>query len=191
MRRFLQYESCGGVSPTLRAAASNGSADTIPCVCVDMGGGKSGCGISEDITPTLACTHGGEPCIALDRAAYNQGQNAQYDMGIAEDGKAQTVVAKGPGAVAYDGDKASTIDAHYGVGCGMQSGKERDLLAQEQEGEYIVRRLTPKECGRLQGMPDWWVDFEHKDAPEYKMWGNGVALPCAMYIFEGFAKEGK
>lgn len=151
MRRFLQHENCGGVSPTLRAAASNGAADTIPCVVlegnssrpshkgdgykvsdkeytlnsveihgvayrktahptcseegqgweetekadtvntfdnseartsilvVDMGGGKSGCGISEDITPTLACTHGGEPCIALDRAAYNQGQNARIN----------------------------------------------------------------------------------------------------------------
>lgn len=37
--------------------------------------------------------------IALDRAAYNQGQNAQFDIGIAEDGIAFTITAKGPGAI--------------------------------------------------------------------------------------------
>lgn len=54
---------------------------------------------------------------------------------------------------------------------------------------YIVRRLTPLECGRLQGMPDWWCsDVPHADAPEYKMWGNGMALPCVLYVFEGLKK---
>lgn len=91
----------------------------------------------------------------------------------------------------------------------------------------IVRRLTPTECARLQGFPDWWCSdlgtpeseitesdiafwrgvFEthraivtnaekgktdkqiikwltnpHSDAAEYKMWGNGVALPCVRFI---------
>ena len=93
----------------------------------------------------------------------------------------------------------------------------------------FVRRLTPTECARLQGFPDWWCDdlstdekditddelrfwhnvFEthrelvskaskpktdkqivkwlknpHTDSAEYKMWGNGVALPCVRYILE-------
>lgn len=48
------------------------------------------------------------------------------------------------------------------------------------------RRLTPTECARLQGMPDWWCqDIKHSDAAEYKMWGNGMALPCVLYVFEG------
>ena len=52
-----------------------------------------------------------------------------------------------------------------------------------------VRRLTPTECARLQGMPDWWcVGVPHADAPEYKMWGNGMALPCVLYVFEGLKK---
>ena len=52
---------------------------------------------------------------------------------------------------------------------------------------YVVRRLTPLECCRLQGMPDWWCkDVSHSDAQEYKMWGNGMALPNALYIMEGF-----
>lgn len=38
--------------------------------------------------------------IALDRASYNQGKNAQYEIGVDESGTAFTVVAKGPGLVA-------------------------------------------------------------------------------------------
>ncbi len=49
-----------------------------------------------------------------------------------------------------------------------------------------IRRLTPTECARLQGMPDWWCDnIPHTDSAEYKMWGNGMALPCVMYVLEG------
>lgn len=54
---------------------------------------------------------------------------------------------------------------------------------------YIVRRITPLECCRLQGFPDWWCeDIPHKDTPEYRMWGNGVALPCVLYVLEGVAE---
>lgn len=38
------------------------------------------------------------PAIAIDRAAYNQGQNAQYNFSVEEE-LAQTIVAKGPGGV--------------------------------------------------------------------------------------------
>lgn len=60
-----------------------------------------------------------------------------------------------------------------------------------------IRRLTPTECARLQGMPSWWcADIPHSDSAEYKMWGNGMALPNALYVMEGFienntAKRGK
>ena len=100
---------------------------------------------------------------------------------------------------------------------------------------YIVRRLMPVECARLQGFPDWWCDdlgieapsddevkkwmdiFEaHRkavddrkkpktenqvrkwlknpfsDTAAYKMWGNGVALPCVWFVLAGivyFDKE--
>ena len=95
---------------------------------------------------------------------------------------------------------------------------------------YIVRRLTPTECARLQGFPDTWghpiektelADEEylfwlnvrsthaaindkatkeytkeqilkwynglHTDSSEYKMWGNGIALPNALYMMQGIA----
>ena len=55
--------------------------------------------------------------------------------------------------------------------------------------EYVVRRLTPTECARLQGMPDWWCDdIPHSDSAEYKMWGNGMALPNCLYIMENIVR---
>lgn len=55
--------------------------------------------------------------------------------------------------------------------------------------EYVVRRLTPTECARLQGMPDWWCeDVPHADSAEYKMWGNGMALPNCLYIIENIVR---
>ena len=51
---------------------------------------------------------------------------------------------------------------------------------------YIVRRLTPTECARLQGFPDWWTDdIPGSDSAQYKMWGNGQALPCELAVFIG------
>ena len=55
--------------------------------------------------------------------------------------------------------------------------------------KYIVRRLTPLECCRLQGFPDWWEDgVQGSDSARYKMWGNGIALPNAAYVI-GCAKK--
>ena len=39
--------------------------------------------------------------LAIDRAAFNQGENAKYDFQISGGGTAQTIVARGPGAVCY------------------------------------------------------------------------------------------
>lgn len=107
-------------------------------------------------------------------------------------------------------------------------GKEKTVAVPV---HYIVRRLTPTECARLQGFPDLWghlnkkesfTDEEYKfwievrnayakinnkavkdytkaqiltwynklhtDSAEYKMWGNGIALPNALYVMQGIAE---
>lgn len=47
------------------------------------------------------------------------------------------------------------------------------------------------ECGRLMGFPDEWCkDVKGSDNAQYRMWGNGVALPCVLYIMEGIAEKG-
>jgi len=49
---------------------------------------------------------------------------------------------------------------------------------------YRVRRLTPTECLRLQGLPDNWLDIEGaSDSAKYKAVGNSVAIPCVEFIF--------
>lgn len=54
------------------------------------------------------------------------------------------------------------------------------------EEKYVVRRLTPLECCRLQGFPDDWTDgVDGSDSAKYKMWGNGMGLPNVLYCMEG------
>ena len=48
---------------------------------------------------------------------------------------------------------------------------------------YVVRRLMPVECERLQGFPDGWTDLGGTaDAPRYKACGNSMAVPVINYI---------
>jgi hypothetical protein len=60
---------------------------------------------------------------------------------------------------------------------------------------YIVRRLTPTECERLQGFPDGWTKYGAKsekpiaDTPRYQMLGNSVAIPCVRFILGNIAKS--
>lgn len=59
------------------------------------------------------------------------------------------------------------------------------VLHRDNSGKYIIRRLTPLEAVRLQGLPDWWLDgVKAGDAPKYKLMGNGLALPNAYFVIE-------
>lgn len=68
---------------------------------------QGGAEICKDLCPTITAAAGmsgnNQPviCYALDRSSFNQGINAQYDIGIDDSGIAQTLVAKGQGAIAY------------------------------------------------------------------------------------------
>ena len=160
LQGFDVYNQRTTGNKTKTLVARHTDADAMPAVFWGIGNGQvAGAGLHDKVE-SLNCMHDAQAVIAIDRAAFNQGKNAQYDIGISEDGVAQTVVAKGPGAVC---DKK-------------------------------IRRLTPTECARLQGMPSWWcADIPHSDSAEYKMWGNGMALPNALYVMEGFmeTKEAK
>ena len=64
-----------------------------------------------------------------------------------------------------------------------------DLIYQKGvEGPLLIRRLTPRECERLQGFPDDWTYLPGAaDAPRYKALGNSVAIPCVEYLMSGMA----
>lgn len=94
--------------------------------------GPQGDGINEDVNFTHDTNGKHAVVYALDRASFNQGKNAKYDFEITDSGINPTIVAKGPSAVAYEAEIEKLI-------------------------EWIIRRLTPLECERLQGYPDNWT----------------------------------
>ena len=59
-----------------------------------------------------------------------------------------------------------------------------DLVCQKAEAyAYLIRRLTPLECERLQGFPDGWTDIpDASDSARYKALGNSVAIPCVDFV---------
>ena len=64
-----------------------------------------------------------------------------------------------------------------------------DLICQQTEAyAYLIRRLTPLECERLQGYPDGWTDVPGaSDSARYKALGNSVAIPCVEFIMSRIA----
>ena len=65
-----------------------------------------------------------------------------------------------------------------------QHKEATDLVCQKAEAyAYLIRRLTPLECERLQGFPDGWTDIpDASDSARYKALGNSVAIPCVEFI---------
>lgn len=58
--------------------------------------------------------------------------------------------------------------------------------------QYAVRRLTPTECERLQGLPDDYTLIDDKtcsDSARYKALGNGMAQPCADFVIRRIVEE--
>ena len=98
--------------------------------------------------------------MALDRASFNQGKNALYDFEVSDKGINSPLVAKGPSAVAIaavdcrncteNSDINGTLQSHMSGGSSLN-------LNNVVRVKYIVRRLTPLECERLQGYPDNWT----------------------------------
>ncbi len=180
-------------SPTLTTTKN---ADVVYAI----GNGQADQTDLHEIVGALNCMHDQQAIIyTIDRAAFNQGENALYEPRISDDGINSSLVAKGPGAVTY---------------------KLYMTL------KWIVRRLTPRECERLQGYPDDWTvlpkisemsneDYEFykavfilnkavrgkiiakepdkkrlirwynglsNDGARYRMLGNSLAIPCALRV---------
>ena len=80
----------------------------------------------------------------------------------------------------------STTLLGLGGGAGAKTGLYH-LQKGDDNMESIVRRLTPVECERLQGLPDNFTDVEcngkpASDSARYKAIGNGMAQPCADFV---------
>lgn len=135
-------------------------------------------GINKNISFTVNTADRHAVVYALDRASFNQGINAQYDFEISDNGINSTIVAKGPSAVAYKVKTFSNVASTLRAGAGAPK-HEADfvgkLMAQWSELNimWIIRRLTPLECERLQGYPDFWTCLQPKatlDGEEFNFW---------------------
>lgn len=132
-----------------------------------------------------------QPTI-IDRAAFNQGQNAQYEPRIEEGQTMSSLVAKGPHAVAgflpTQGSKAQGIGYAEEQAPTLRAGCDNYGVMHT----MAIRRLTPKECERLQGFPDDWTKIPYRnkpadqcpDGPRYKACGNSMAVPVMRWIGE-------
>ena len=117
---------------------------------------------------------------AIDRQPQNGGNGIGYQRDIA-----YTLTATDHHAV-YSRQRVDDFRENGVVS--TQSARQHkdatDLVCQKAETyAYLIRRLTPLECERLQGLPDGWTDIpDASDSARYKALGNSVAIPCVEFI---------
>ena len=198
------------------------------------GGGK-GPLIQEDVSATLSCNNDQtlfQPVCFGIGSAHSEGMLSDNPRaGFYEASTARTLDRGGGNPVCNQGGIAVVEGPTYAMTPNTYTQVEEErtptLTARDFKDPtfinsgYYVRRLTPTECSRLQGFPDWWcadlgtpepteediafwtevwethrrvvgssskpksrsqiikwLKDPHSDSAEYKMWGNGVALPC-------------
>lgn len=201
--------STGGSCGTVYALQGNGidRADTAGC---------NGKGWREDVCYTLNTVD--RPAIAYStdcrnmrlnkeisgtlQAKGNGGYSLNYQNPVVYDAR-----GNGDGQIVptLTGDHESRVTDYTALAVG--NGQLNQILMSDTAGtlncmhdqqavllkrlwRYIIRRLTPLECCRLQGFPDWWeAGMSGSDSARYKMWGNGMALPCVLYVMEGIVDE--
>ena len=220
-------------TPTL---ASEAGGNSVPSVCVAYDARGNGDGVivntitgdhENRITDytTVICLQGNGIDRNVGQNGLGIGENVSYTLDAID---RHEVVYAVQGFGDYKESMAgSTLRAAHDI-------TTSDLLAtnDNKAHRYIVRRLTPTECARLQGFPDKWGHPDHKgdftdeeyrfwldvrnthaaingkaerqytkeqmltwynklhtDSAEYRMWGNGIALPTALYVMQGIAEE--
>lgn len=228
-------------SPTITARCGTGG-NNVPAVVYD------GANITSPLNKTNP--QAGDTCHTLSTDSGNYIVYSLQGNGI---DRADTAGCNGKGVCEDKCYTLNTIDRHAvcfpqqaynkfiqeDIGAtlkasgGTYGGGSENLVAEQSFSpiRYIVRRLTPTECARLQGFPDWWGEIPkkdnltddeyafwlnvrntyakinnkttkeyskeqmlswynklHSDSSEYKMWGNGIALPNALYVMQGIAE---
>lgn len=237
-----QAKSIGWEKEKTPTLASEAGGNSVPSVCVAytviclQGNGidrseTAGCngnGWKEDVCYTLNTVD--RPGVAYAMQGFDY-KESECGSGLkARDFKGATdLVVKCAGV---DCGNMNEYDELYPTLQAKPNGGQSLNFSGAVRTRYIVRRLTPTECARLQGFPDKWGHPDHKDdftdeecrfwmdvrnthaaingkaerqytkeqmlawynklhtdSAEYKMWGNGLALPTALYVMQGIAAE--
>ena len=167
--RKLSHE----VSTTLRANMGDNQTSILTCKSVysiqgntidrQLKNGANGKDVSKDISYTLN---------TVDRHAVTDKAQYAVDFGRTAD------------RIQMNATQSTTL-----LGLGGGGGAKTGLYHLKNKGgiKYIVRRLTPVEAERLQGLPDNFTDVEcngkpASDSARYKAIGNGMAQPCADFV---------
>lgn len=217
-----------GVSPTLSSRENSGlNREAVLCAGFKAGQGAQagGIGYGEEVSPTLAAAPSGTnqtpAVVALDmthacdviRECGEQVPALQARMGT---GGNQVPLTYGIGngqaneASIMAEEVSQTLNTMHDAQAVMCEDVSHALRAKEncayrEDAEtypvqnMVVRRLTPLECTRLQGYPDYWTDIgewidekgkKHKaaDSPRYKALGNSIALPFWDWMLRRMAR---
>lgn len=188
--------------------------------------GPQGSGVNEEVSFTLNATD--RHAVAFSQDSYTKYSENEKCGALRATGG---MYGGGSEALVYSTSKSSHhTQAEEDLANTLVATDYKDPPTVSSEPTYIVRRLTPTECARLQGFPDdwcadlgtdeptddeiklWqdifaeynnavgkstkpktenqirkWLKGPHSDSAEYKMWGNGVALPCVCFVLSGIA----
>lgn len=169
-----RYKEASTCSPTVTARWGTGGGNT-PLVAVPgqvtsygIGNGQANAYASKEKSGTLDTMHDAQ-AVAIEYSGCLNPWDTQARRVYGEDGAFPALQSRE-----------------------TAGGNQQAVLA-GQRTRWIVRRLTPTECERLQGYPDGWTDIgewtdtkgkKHKpaDSPRYKALGNSIALPQWFWI---------
>lgn len=126
---------------------------------VDQGGGKSSCSVSEDKAPTLTCTHGGEPAVC-------------YDYEVRRLTPTECARLQGFPDRWGDIDKKNRL-----------TKEEHRFWSEVRNTHAVINGRSVRDYTEKQMLT--WYNKLQTDSAEYKMWGNGIALPTALYCMQG------
>ena len=151
--------------------------------------------ISEDKAPTVLARDYKDPtavCYGIGRDTFNQGQNAKFAPTFEKELQ-PTLVAKGPGAI----QSGYTVRRLTPTECARLQGFPDNWCADlgtekpSDEEMYFWHKVfkTYSEVIGCKMKSDKqvarWLKDPYSDSAEYKMWGNGVALPCVWFVLCG------
>jgi len=177
----------GEISPTLRSMGhdgshANGGGQVAVVVPVAYRTAGDGAVYEEGDTTAPLTTNPHSPAVL----AHSVSGQPQLPFDATQDTLVDaTIGATDLYAVGVDcyhhaetGDVALTITANSG---GTSTAGPKVMQAR------MVRRLTPRECERLQGFPDDWTQVPYRnkpaaDGPRYRAVGNSMAVPCMAWI---------
>ena len=172
--------SIGVVYPMLEVGKRTGASTTDT---------RAGMGVGSDADPMFTLQAGAQHGVAVAVSLRGREGGATAELGDevqnclrASSGGGDKAHVLAP--VCVTGEVTHTLKADGFDGSEDGTGRGQPIVA---HSEMAVRRLTPRECERLQGFPDDWtlVPVRGKpaaDSPRYKAIGNSMAVPVMRWI---------